>query len=222
MNVLIVAPHCDDAEIGCGGYIARLVAGGHTVKVLVVTSGMYSNHTDSDYLGGDANRIEEFTKSMTFLGAASSIMLLGYDSALNMYPTGMLVNNIEQCLDECKPHEFIFALPSFHQDHRIVYDACVAAVRPTKKYPNLHTILAYEYPLSIWGEGMDFGSNGLYVHTTEHHNTKLEALSFYKSQIANNSECPLSLDSITTLAKKRGFESGAIYAEFFHVLKKII
>ena len=30
-NVLVLAPHTDDAELGCGGTIARLVRSGHRV-----------------------------------------------------------------------------------------------------------------------------------------------------------------------------------------------
>ena len=31
MNVLVLAPHTDDGELGCGGTIARLIDEGHTI-----------------------------------------------------------------------------------------------------------------------------------------------------------------------------------------------
>jgi N-acetylglucosamine malate deacetylase 1 len=39
MNVVVVAPHPDDAELGMGGTIARLVAEGHSVRIVDLTSG---------------------------------------------------------------------------------------------------------------------------------------------------------------------------------------
>ena len=43
MNVLVVAAHHDDLELGCGGTIARLVAEGHSVTSLVMTHSGYSS-----------------------------------------------------------------------------------------------------------------------------------------------------------------------------------
>lgn len=41
MNVLVVSAHHDDLELGCGGTVARLIDGGHTVVSLVMTSSGY-------------------------------------------------------------------------------------------------------------------------------------------------------------------------------------
>ena len=34
MRILVVAPHCDDAELSMGGTVARFVSEGHDVKIL--------------------------------------------------------------------------------------------------------------------------------------------------------------------------------------------
>ena len=39
MNIVVVAPHPDDAELGMGGTIARLVHEGHDVLVVDLTNG---------------------------------------------------------------------------------------------------------------------------------------------------------------------------------------
>ena len=36
-NILVLAPHTDDGEFGCGGYIAKLL--GHGAKVRPVSGG---------------------------------------------------------------------------------------------------------------------------------------------------------------------------------------
>ncbi len=38
-TVLVLAPHPDDAEIYCGGSLAKLAAGGATVQIVVATDG---------------------------------------------------------------------------------------------------------------------------------------------------------------------------------------
>ena len=39
MRILVVAPHPDDEILGCGGVMARHVAGGDEVHVAIVTRG---------------------------------------------------------------------------------------------------------------------------------------------------------------------------------------
>ena len=39
MNIVVVAPHPDDAELGMGGTIARLVNEGHDVLIVDLTDG---------------------------------------------------------------------------------------------------------------------------------------------------------------------------------------
>ena len=39
MNIVVVAPHPDDAELGMGGTVARLVDEGHSVLVVDMTDG---------------------------------------------------------------------------------------------------------------------------------------------------------------------------------------
>ena len=45
-NILVVAPHPDDAELGMGATIARLAAQGHDVLILDVTDGEPTPHGD--------------------------------------------------------------------------------------------------------------------------------------------------------------------------------
>lgn len=60
-KVLIVAPHPDDEVIGCGGFIARLVAEGKTPHVVVMTGGEGSHGAD----GGDKAAIVKARRGLT-------------------------------------------------------------------------------------------------------------------------------------------------------------
>ena len=43
MKILAVGAHLDDIEIACGGTLAKAVAAGHQVKVLIMSKSGYTN-----------------------------------------------------------------------------------------------------------------------------------------------------------------------------------
>ena len=49
-KVLVIAAHPDDEVLGCGGTMAKLVADGCEVNVLIVTDGSSSQYAGSDNL----------------------------------------------------------------------------------------------------------------------------------------------------------------------------
>ncbi len=85
-NVLVVAPHPDDAELGMGATIARLAAQGHDVLILDVTDGEPTPHGDRE------TRARE---------AAEAARLLSPDPA--RFPRGLPVRRV--CLD--LPNRFV-------------------------------------------------------------------------------------------------------------------
>ncbi|HRQ73864.1 MAG TPA: PIG-L family deacetylase [Phycisphaerales bacterium] len=54
-NVLVVAPHPDDAELGMGATIARLAAQGHDVLILDATNGEPTPHGDPETRAREAD-----------------------------------------------------------------------------------------------------------------------------------------------------------------------
>ena len=63
-KILILAPHTDDGELGCGGSIAKLVEDGNNVKCVA-----YSIAEDSVPEGFEKNAVaDEFTQAMKNLG----------------------------------------------------------------------------------------------------------------------------------------------------------
>lgn len=85
-NVLVVAPHPDDAELGMGATIARLAAQGHDVLILDATNGEPTPHGDPD------TRARE---------AAEAVRLLSPDPAT--HPRGRPVRRV--CL--ALPNRFV-------------------------------------------------------------------------------------------------------------------
>ena len=64
LDFLVVAPHPDDAELGMGGTIAKMVSEGWRVGILDLTSGESTPH------GSEARRRQETLKATETLGVA--------------------------------------------------------------------------------------------------------------------------------------------------------
>ena len=62
MNIVVVAPHPDDAELGMGGTIARLVNEGHDVLIVDLTDG------EPTPQGSPSKRVAEAEAARAILG----------------------------------------------------------------------------------------------------------------------------------------------------------
>jgi LmbE family N-acetylglucosaminyl deacetylase len=217
-RVLVVSPHADDAEISCGGTIARVIAEGGEVCVALMTAGSVKFRHSGDV--PTSERIQEFNASMESLGVQYS-RVLSFDLDGKMYtaPQSNFVSQLDDFIDSFKPDTILVPLPSSHQDHRYAWEVCLAATRPniSKHQPQL--IAAYEYPLSCWyNGGFEAGKGGMYVDVSKYWDKKIEALKQYKTQMRGDQSL-ISIRSVESLATQRGLESGVDKAELMHVLR---
>ena len=199
-NVLVLAPHTDDGELGAGGTISRLLREG-----AMVTYAAFSTAEESvpDGLPKDILKTEvrNATKS---LGIKELILFNFPVRKLNFYRQEIL-----ECLIDLRKNNYdLILVPSttdVHQDHSTVATEAIRAFKTT-------SILGYEL---IW--------NNLSFETTCFINlekgdlvNKVKALSEYKSQ---NQRVYMSDDFIYSLAKVRGVQVGKEYAEVFEVIR---
>lgn len=220
-SLMVLSPHADDAELGCGGYIRRVVQGGGEVMVVLATVGPIEFLHLKRIVSSD-ERMAEFMASMEVLGVQHTRLLSeGVDSKLNTLPQGDMVKALDQLQNEFKPQAVLIPLPSAHQDHRYCWEVGVATTRPSWAKHQPAMVGAYEYPLSSWGDGATHSSftGGMYVDITPVWDTKLWALSKYTTQMRSMGEL-LSEGGVEALAKLRGVESGFFYAELIHVLRQ--
>ncbi len=63
VNVLVVAAHHDDLELGCGGTVAKLLEGGHNVTSLVMTHSGYNAPDGACIRSQDVAREEAISAS---------------------------------------------------------------------------------------------------------------------------------------------------------------
>jgi len=219
-RLMVIAPHCDDAELGCAGYMAKTIDDGGEVIVVIATVGdIHFLHRDE--IVDKMTRIEEFKAAIKVLGVKDyMVVTFDYEAKLNTFPSGNMVKALDQAQDEWKPDEVLIPLPSAHQDHKYMWDVSVAATRPSpaKHMPTL--IAAYEYPSTSWGEGAEVSSfrGGMYVDIGAHIDQKMKCLDEHKSQMRDGDHL-ISTEAVKALARIRGLEAGFQYAELFQILR---
>jgi LmbE family N-acetylglucosaminyl deacetylase len=192
-SVLAIGAHPDDIELGCGGALAKHVASGDDVTMLVVTAG-------SAGPGDVAQRIAEQEAAAAVLGAR---LVWGNlpDGRVSNHELE-LVHLIERVIAENKVSVvYTHGDRDSHQDHRAVAVATWGAARHCRR------ILAYDSPSSH-----DF-SPSVFVDITSTLDKKVSALRCHATQVASSSMASVSL--VHTQAGYRGFQARVEAAEGF-------
>ena len=197
MRILIVAPHADDGELGCGGSIAKFVEEGiHTIYYLAFAS---SDPTLMELK--NALKVLEIPERCLFCDL--------YDiRKFNEHRQAIL-----ECLishNRILEPDLVF-LPSLndtHQDHQVIAQEGFRAFKKS-------SILGYEIP---WNN-LDFSTN-TFISIKEKHVRK-KATSIYCHESQREREY-VSEDFIYSLAKVRGTQIGVEYAEVFEGVRWVM
>lgn len=204
-EVLLLAPHTDDAEFGCGGTIARLIEEGAHVHYAAfsVCEQSVPRHLPKETLEGElrnACKVLEIPNNC--------IHVFRYEvRKFPQFRQDILEDLIE--LKNLINPQLVF-LPSVHdthQDHQVISDEGFRAFKEC-------TLLGYEMP---WNN-LSF-TTSCFFHLEERHvNKKVEAMKCYQSQ----SFRPYASESVIfSLAEVRGIQIKANYAESFELIRAI-
>jgi len=193
-KVFVLSPHPDDAEVCCGGTIARLVEEGAMVYNIIFSK--------SD------ERKEETRRAATVLGITQCVLFEAPIRNLNKYRQEIL-DKLIKLKETHKPDLVIIPSSSdVHQDHKVVYEEGLRAFKQT-------TILGFE---ALWNN-MSF-DNKLFVKLKESHVAKkIKAVLCYKSQ---SDKTYMKEDYIKNLASVRGVQAGTDNAEMFSMIRGVI
>lgn len=199
MRILVLSPHTDDAEIGAGASLVRLIKEGAKARILAFSTGNSETGATED----------EFRAAMGVLGV-TDFELLGFKA--RRFPS-QRQEILQRLVDErngWKP-DIVLCPATFdvHQDHRVVCDEAVRAFRRSC------TILGYDMPCSSMGAIRL--SKFVWVDA-EHVITKTNAIGCYKSQVRRQAT---SRRFIEALAFVRGAQIGYRFAEAFEVIREI-
>ncbi len=205
-TVLVLAPHTDDGEFGCGGTIARFVSEGARVVYVAFSA---AEQSVLAHLPKDILRIE-VKKATAALGIAPEDCIV-LDFEVRRFPElrQQILDKMIQLNREFQP-DIVF-LPSVndtHQDHQTIANEGFRAFKRT-------TMLGYEVP---WNN-LDFRTSCFFALDEEQLATKIRAVQMYQSQ-AHRSYA--DAEFIRSLAVTRGVQIGAKYAETFEVVRWLI
>jgi N-acetylglucosamine malate deacetylase 1 len=205
-TILVLAPHTDDGEFGCGGAIAKFVSNGDRVIYAAFSAAEQSvlRHLPRDIL---RTEVKAATRE---LGIAEQDCLV-FNFEVRRFPE-LRQAILDQMIDLNKTYTpSMVLLPSqndFHQDHQTIAQEGFRAFKRT-------TMLGYEIP---WNN-LDFRTSCFVELSEEFLERKIAALGRYESQ-KDRSYC--NGEFIRTLAITRGVQIGKRYAEAFEVVRWVI
>lgn len=204
-KVLVLSPHTDDGELGCGGTISKLVESGCRVYYVA-----FSICEDSVPEGFDREAL------LGELIAATSVLGLGQRDIFVLRHRVRRFNEVRQDIleylvklrSEINPDWVLMpSSRSLHQDHQVIY---LEGMRAFKR----HTCLGYDLP---W-DTHEFPTTAFQILTDHHVETKVAALQMYKTQAHRGYVSP---EFIRSLARVRGEQVHREWAEVFEVLRLI-
>lgn len=207
MNVLVVVAHPDDEVLMCGGTIAKHVAAGDRVFVLIMADGVTSR------IGYEHGEIHA---RMLAGNAASKV--LGYDGDIVGMPDQrldtidqLLINRrIEAEIAKQKPTiVYTHWHGDLNLDHALVSRAVKVGCRPGS---GVQQVYLGEVPSSTEYAG---GFNPcVFVDISDYEDKKVQALLCYERELGARNH-PRSLPAIESLAQLRGATVGVAAAEAF-------
>lgn len=205
-TILILAPHTDDGEFGCGGTIAKYVAEG--VRAIYVAFSA-AEQSVLPHLPRDILRTE-VRKATAALGIADEDCLV-FDFEVRRFPElrqAILDKMIELSRRYQPDMVFLPSANDTHQDHQIIAQEGFRAFKRT-------TMLGYEVP---WNN-LDFRTSCFVDLSEANLEAKIRAVGTYESQKHREYA---SAEFIRSLALTRGVQIGRRYAESFEVVRWVI
>lgn len=202
-NVLVLAPHTDDGELGAGGTIAKLIECGSKVTYVAFSTAAESV---PDGLPNDILKTEVSNATKVLGIPVDNLVVLNYKvRRLNYHRQEILEDLIR--LRESDEFDLVLtpSLQDIHQDHSTVAKESLRAFKQV-------TVLGYEL---IWNN-LSFDTKCFVSLEKKHLDRKCSALQQYESQ---RHRSYLSRDFIFSLAYTRGVQSGCQHAECFEVIR---
>jgi len=204
--VLVLAPHTDDGELGCGATIAKYCSEGYEVYYVA-----FSIATRSLPQGMHPQTLAiEVTNATKVLGLKKENLIL-FDFDVRRFKEFRQEILEEMIKLKSKINPDIVFVPSptdIHQDHQVISEEGLRAFKNC-------SILGYEMP---WNN-VSFNTRSFLKLEDEHIQKKIDCLLEYKSQAHRTY---LNENFIRSLATVRGVQIGCKYAEAFEVIRWIM
>lgn len=205
-KALILAPHTDDGEFGCGGTINLMIENNVEVFYAAFSACKQSVLTEfpEDIL---ITEVKQATKKLGI--PKENLILFDYDVRTFNYRRQEILDDILNLKRDINPDViFMPSINDIHQDHHTIANEGMRAFK-------FSTILCYELP---WNN-FNFNTSCFYNLSKKNIQAKIDALAEYKSQ---HHRPYADKEFITSLAKVRGVQSGQKYAEVFEIIRLFV
>ncbi len=205
-NVLVLAPHTDDGELGAGGFISKLIEQGAAVTYVAFST---AEESVPDHLPKDILKTEVKAATANLGIKPENLIIYNYQVRKLNYSRQEILENLIQIRRKSKFDLVLMpSLKDIHQDHATIAQEGLRAFKGT-------TILGYEL---IWNN-LSFDTTSFVKLEERNIKAKYNALQCYSSQSGRDY---MSKEFIYSLAKTRGVQIGAEYAESYEVIRWVI
>jgi N-acetylglucosamine malate deacetylase 1 len=205
-TVYVLAPHTDDGELGAGGTISKLIEYGASVYYFAFST---AETSVPDGFPKDILKTEVLDATNKLGIKKENVIIYNYEVRKLNYARQEILEDLIKHRKELKPDLVLMpSLGDIHQDHSTIANEGLRAFKNT-------TILGYEL---IWNN-LTFDTTSFVKLNRKHIQAKCDALKEYKSQGARDY---MGEEFIFALAKTRGVQIGAEYAESFEVIRWVM
>jgi len=202
-KILILAPHTDDGEFGCGASINKWISEGREVYYATFSACKQSvlSQFPEDIL---ITEVKAATKTLGI--KRENLILFDYEVRTFTYHRQAILDDLIKLRTDIDPDLVLMpSINDIHQDHKTIMEEGLRAFK-------FRSILCYEMP---WNN-LNFNTTCFSILSQENLDKKIEALKQYQSQAHRPYSNP---EFIKGLAIARGVQISDKYAEVFEVLR---
>jgi LmbE family N-acetylglucosaminyl deacetylase len=206
MKILILSPHTDDAELGCGGTIVKLLEEGNEIFWIV-----FSTAEDSLPEGFARDTLKnEYLQVISDLAISEENCKVFDFKVRNLHQSRQeILEDLMRIRRQYNPDLVIGpSVNDLHQDHQVVSHEMIRAFKTTA------SVICYELP---WNH-VTFNTQCFIKLNKNQIDKKCSILKHYQSQIVQNRPY-FTKEFIYGLAKIRGIQCNSAYAESFEVVR---
>ena len=212
-RILIIAPHCLDEVLGCGGTIAKYTDAGASVEIMILFG---------DGTGHDQQRRMASKDSAKILGSKPPHFAGFPENLSDTVPLTNLISKIEREVERIKPNVvFVSHIGNLHIDHQNAFKATATALRPVPGI-SVREFYSYETPSSTdWAPvsaSPPFLPNR-FIDISETFDHKKKALECYDFEMRPKYHAR-SFTAVNALATTRGAAIGVAAAEAFMIIRQ--
>jgi N-acetylglucosamine malate deacetylase 1 len=223
-KVLVVAAHPDDEILGCGATMAKHIAAGDEVHVLIMAEGLTSRSEslERDAFANELSDLKKKAQQANDLLGVTSIELFDFpDNRMDSVDRLDVIKSIEVCIEKKQPNIiYTHHCGDVNIDHRVIFEAVVTACRPQPDHC-VKRLLSFEVNSSTEWQAPSIGKSftpNWFEDVSLFIDKKIEALKVYESEMRDWPHSR-SYKAVEALSRYRGASIGVDAAESFILIR---